>query len=167
MKASWMKDVFDPQDSSGMRLWKRKWFVLSDFCLFYYKGESSLPMRSDSLEEKEKRKRQIRWRIMSSFLWPHPVQDMQNVSISCKNAKWRAESMQIDSFRDCNEISGFICITILHILLVWKLPETTAFSSLLSRRVMSMSVRALLFDGLNRFLSKFPKSKISVRSSLE
>lgn len=28
------------QDSSGMRLWKRKWFVLSDYCLFYYKGES-------------------------------------------------------------------------------------------------------------------------------
>lgn len=28
------------QDSSGMRLWKRKWFVLADFCLFYYKGES-------------------------------------------------------------------------------------------------------------------------------
>ncbi|KAF7641699.1 hypothetical protein LDENG_00274230, partial [Lucifuga dentata] len=26
------------QDSSGMRLWKRKWFVLADFCLFYYKG---------------------------------------------------------------------------------------------------------------------------------
>uniref|UniRef100_A0AAR2J3A9 Pleckstrin homology domain containing, family A member 7b n=1 Tax=Pygocentrus nattereri TaxID=42514 RepID=A0AAR2J3A9_PYGNA len=30
------------QDSSGMRLWKRKWFVLSDYCLFYYKGESRL-----------------------------------------------------------------------------------------------------------------------------
>uniref|UniRef100_A0A8C7FNN3 Pleckstrin homology domain containing, family A member 7a n=1 Tax=Oncorhynchus kisutch TaxID=8019 RepID=A0A8C7FNN3_ONCKI len=25
------------QDSSGMRLWKRKWFVLADYCLFYYK----------------------------------------------------------------------------------------------------------------------------------
>ncbi|XP_066503693.1 pleckstrin homology domain-containing family A member 7 isoform X2 [Hoplias malabaricus] len=25
------------QDSSRMRLWKRKWFVLSDYCLFYYK----------------------------------------------------------------------------------------------------------------------------------
>ncbi|KAJ8252732.1 hypothetical protein COCON_G00220440 [Conger conger] len=25
------------QDSSGMRLWKRKWFVLSEYCLFYYK----------------------------------------------------------------------------------------------------------------------------------
>lgn len=31
---------FSLQDSSGMRLWKRKWFVLADFCLFYYKGES-------------------------------------------------------------------------------------------------------------------------------
>ncbi|XP_070964669.1 pleckstrin homology domain-containing family A member 7-like isoform X7 [Oncorhynchus clarkii lewisi] len=25
------------QDGSGMRLWKRKWFVLADYCLFYYK----------------------------------------------------------------------------------------------------------------------------------
>ncbi|XP_013980132.1 pleckstrin homology domain-containing family A member 7 isoform X11 [Salmo salar] len=25
------------QDRSGMRLWKRKWFVLADYCLFYYK----------------------------------------------------------------------------------------------------------------------------------
>ncbi|XP_056453978.1 pleckstrin homology domain-containing family A member 7-like isoform X1 [Gadus chalcogrammus] len=25
------------QDSTGMRLWKRKWFVLADYCLFYYK----------------------------------------------------------------------------------------------------------------------------------
>ncbi|XP_031420348.1 pleckstrin homology domain-containing family A member 7 isoform X2 [Clupea harengus] len=25
------------QDSSGLRLWKRKWFVLADYCLFYYK----------------------------------------------------------------------------------------------------------------------------------
>ncbi|XP_015685495.1 pleckstrin homology domain-containing family A member 7, partial [Protobothrops mucrosquamatus] len=27
------------QDSSGMRLWKRRWFVLADYCLFYYKGD--------------------------------------------------------------------------------------------------------------------------------
>ncbi|XP_068097381.1 pleckstrin homology domain-containing family A member 7-like [Hyperolius riggenbachi] len=25
------------QDSQGLRLWKRRWFVLSDFCLFYYR----------------------------------------------------------------------------------------------------------------------------------
>ena len=27
------------QDSSGLRLWKRRWFVLSGHCLFYYKGQ--------------------------------------------------------------------------------------------------------------------------------
>ncbi|CAN0372723.1 unnamed protein product [Lampetra fluviatilis] len=39
------------QDSTGMKLWKKRWFVLSDFCLFYYKdnkeegvlGSISLP----------------------------------------------------------------------------------------------------------------------------
>uniref|UniRef100_A0A3B3ZNQ5 PH domain-containing protein n=1 Tax=Periophthalmus magnuspinnatus TaxID=409849 RepID=A0A3B3ZNQ5_9GOBI len=25
------------KDSSGLKLWKRRWFVLSDYCLFYYK----------------------------------------------------------------------------------------------------------------------------------
>ncbi|XP_072278474.1 pleckstrin homology domain-containing family A member 7 isoform X2 [Pyxicephalus adspersus] len=25
------------QDSTGMKLWKRRWFLLSDYCLFYYK----------------------------------------------------------------------------------------------------------------------------------
>uniref|UniRef100_G1NVY7 Pleckstrin homology domain containing A7 n=1 Tax=Myotis lucifugus TaxID=59463 RepID=G1NVY7_MYOLU len=29
------------QDSSGMRLWKRRWFVLADYCLFYYKAKDS------------------------------------------------------------------------------------------------------------------------------
>ncbi|KAM4721536.1 LOW QUALITY PROTEIN: pleckstrin homology domain-containing family A member 7 [Rhinophrynus dorsalis] len=32
------------QDSAGMRLWRRRWFLLSDYCLFYYK---------DSREESE------------------------------------------------------------------------------------------------------------------
>ncbi|XP_043851580.1 LOW QUALITY PROTEIN: pleckstrin homology domain-containing family A member 4 [Dromiciops gliroides] len=27
------------QDSGGLRLWKRRWFVLSGHCLFYYKGQ--------------------------------------------------------------------------------------------------------------------------------
>lgn len=27
------------QDSTGMKLWKKRWFVLSDMCLFYYRGE--------------------------------------------------------------------------------------------------------------------------------
>ncbi|KAI1882271.1 hypothetical protein AGOR_G00248960 [Albula goreensis] len=27
------------QDSAGMKLWKKRWFVLSDMCLFYYRDE--------------------------------------------------------------------------------------------------------------------------------
>ncbi|XP_053108315.1 pleckstrin homology domain-containing family A member 5 isoform X9 [Hemicordylus capensis] len=27
------------QDSSGMKLWKKRWFVLSDLCLFYYRDD--------------------------------------------------------------------------------------------------------------------------------
>ena len=27
------------QGSDGLQLWKKRWFVLSEFCLFYYKGE--------------------------------------------------------------------------------------------------------------------------------
>lgn len=29
------------QDSTGMKMWKKRWFVLCDMCLFYYRGESS------------------------------------------------------------------------------------------------------------------------------
>uniref|UniRef100_A0A8D1NTG6 Pleckstrin homology domain containing A7 n=2 Tax=Sus scrofa TaxID=9823 RepID=A0A8D1NTG6_PIG len=38
------------QDSSGMRLWKRRWFVLADYCLFYYKGELRLRLPRALLE---------------------------------------------------------------------------------------------------------------------
>lgn len=29
------------QDSAGLKLWKRRWFVLSNYCLFYYKGNKA------------------------------------------------------------------------------------------------------------------------------
>ncbi|KAM8876827.1 pleckstrin homology domain-containing family A member 7-like isoform 2-T2 [Synchiropus picturatus] len=29
------------KDSSGLKLWKRRWFVLSNYCLYYYKAERS------------------------------------------------------------------------------------------------------------------------------
>jgi hypothetical protein len=27
------------QGSEGLMLWKKRWFVLSEYCLFYYKGK--------------------------------------------------------------------------------------------------------------------------------
>uniref|UniRef100_A0A8C9W9L4 Pleckstrin homology domain containing, family A member 5 n=1 Tax=Scleropages formosus TaxID=113540 RepID=A0A8C9W9L4_SCLFO len=35
VKSSWLYK----QDSSGMKLWKKRWFVLSDMCLFYYRDD--------------------------------------------------------------------------------------------------------------------------------
>ena len=32
------------QGSDGLMLWKKRWFVLSEYCLFYYKGEFLLVM---------------------------------------------------------------------------------------------------------------------------
>ena len=34
------------QGSEGLMLWKRRWFVLSEFCLFYYKGKTIDKLRS-------------------------------------------------------------------------------------------------------------------------
>ncbi|XP_021268128.1 pleckstrin homology domain-containing family A member 7-like isoform X2 [Numida meleagris] len=33
-----MRGWLHKQDSSGLRLWKRRWFVLVDLCLYYYRG---------------------------------------------------------------------------------------------------------------------------------
>ncbi|XP_019712660.1 pleckstrin homology domain-containing family A member 5-like isoform X4 [Hippocampus comes] len=33
------RDWLYKQDSTGMKLWKKRWFVLSDLCLFYYRDE--------------------------------------------------------------------------------------------------------------------------------
>ena len=38
IKASPLINLLLLQDSSGLKLWKRRWFVLSNYCLFYYKG---------------------------------------------------------------------------------------------------------------------------------
>ncbi|XP_076125481.1 pleckstrin homology domain-containing family A member 5-like isoform X2 [Alosa pseudoharengus] len=35
IKSNWLYK----QDSAGMKLWKKRWFVLSDMCLFYYRDE--------------------------------------------------------------------------------------------------------------------------------
>ncbi|KAJ8261868.1 hypothetical protein GJAV_G00159370 [Gymnothorax javanicus] len=35
IKSSWLYK----QDSTGMKLWKKRWFVLCDMCLFYYRDE--------------------------------------------------------------------------------------------------------------------------------
>ncbi|XP_069727350.1 pleckstrin homology domain-containing family A member 4 [Phaenicophaeus curvirostris] len=40
-----MKGWLHKQDSSGLRLWKRRWFVLVDLCLYYYRDSSEQRVR--------------------------------------------------------------------------------------------------------------------------
>ncbi|XP_066484479.1 pleckstrin homology domain-containing family A member 4 [Tiliqua scincoides] len=56
------------QDSSGLKLWKRRWFVLSDYCLFYYRDSreemvlGSIPLPSYEIRTaffKEKKNRRF------------------------------------------------------------------------------------------------------------
>nr|XP_032804546.1 pleckstrin homology domain-containing family A member 6-like isoform X2 [Petromyzon marinus] len=62
------------QDSTGMRLWKRRWFVLADFCLFYYKdgredevlGSISLPsFRISEVEPSDRISRKFTFKAAS------------------------------------------------------------------------------------------------------
>lgn len=34
-------ELWPPKDSTGMKLWKKRWFVLSDMCLYYYRGKET------------------------------------------------------------------------------------------------------------------------------
>ncbi|XP_065502388.1 pleckstrin homology domain-containing family A member 4-like [Caloenas nicobarica] len=40
-----MRGWLHKQDSSGLRLWKRRWFVLVDLCLYYYRDSSEQQVR--------------------------------------------------------------------------------------------------------------------------
>ncbi|KAM3920753.1 pleckstrin homology domain-containing family A member 7 isoform 2-T2 [Leptodactylus fuscus] len=77
------------QDSSGMKLWKRRWFLLSDHCLFYYK---------DSREEAILGSVPL----LSYIIVPTGPEDRINRKFSFKamHTGLRAYIQQTDSFRD-------------------------------------------------------------------
>ncbi|KAG7227799.1 hypothetical protein INR49_013593, partial [Caranx melampygus] len=93
-------------DSSGLKLWKRRWFVLSNYCLFYYKGKKQSGMNSFicALDEQQG---------ISSFvhLSPAPPSDSREESVlgsiplpsykilfctprECKNRKFTFKGMR-------------------------------------------------------------------------
>ena len=39
------------QGSEGLMLWKKRWFVLSEYCLFYYKGQYNVSLPLSVLED--------------------------------------------------------------------------------------------------------------------
>ncbi|KAJ7422210.1 pleckstrin like proteiny domain containing A7 [Pitangus sulphuratus] len=78
------------KDSSGMRLWKRRWFVLADYCLFYYKDSreesvlGSIPLPSYVIspvgpEDRINRKFSFKSLLGSAFSCVHHAQLKENL----------------------------------------------------------------------------------------
>ncbi|MBN3311786.1 PKHA7 protein, partial [Atractosteus spatula] len=76
------------QDSSGLKLWKRRWFVLSDYCLFYYRDSreetvlGSIPLPSYSIllcTQKESKNRKFAFKAahagMRSYMFSADTQE--------------------------------------------------------------------------------------------
>uniref|UniRef100_A0A8C3HNI7 PH domain-containing protein n=1 Tax=Chrysemys picta bellii TaxID=8478 RepID=A0A8C3HNI7_CHRPI len=71
------------QDSSGLKLWKRRWFVLADYCLFYYRDSreeavlGSIPLPSYEIRPLpgEGKSRRFTFKVNTrtpGFYSPHP-----------------------------------------------------------------------------------------------
>uniref|UniRef100_A0A4W4GZN4 Pleckstrin homology domain containing, family A member 7b n=1 Tax=Electrophorus electricus TaxID=8005 RepID=A0A4W4GZN4_ELEEL len=103
------------QDSSGMRLWKRKWFVLSDFCLFYYKDSreevvlSSIPLPSyviAPVEPEDHISRKYAFKAehggMRTYYFSADTQEDMNGWIRAMN---QAALMQSHSLKSCGHVA--------------------------------------------------------------
>uniref|UniRef100_A0A8C6U8A3 PH domain-containing protein n=1 Tax=Neogobius melanostomus TaxID=47308 RepID=A0A8C6U8A3_9GOBI len=64
------------KDSSGLKLWKRRWFVLSNYCLFYYKDSreesvlGSIPLPSYKIlfcTPRECKNRKFTFKVITDF----------------------------------------------------------------------------------------------------
>uniref|UniRef100_A0A3B4T240 PH domain-containing protein n=1 Tax=Seriola dumerili TaxID=41447 RepID=A0A3B4T240_SERDU len=78
------------KDSSGLKLWKRRWFVLSNYCLFYYK---------DSREE--------------SVLGSIPLPSYKILFCTPRECKNRKFTFKVSSFRS-SVIPAFFFFLIMH-----------------------------------------------------
>uniref|UniRef100_UPI00398E62F9 pleckstrin homology domain-containing family A member 7-like n=1 Tax=Pristiophorus japonicus TaxID=55135 RepID=UPI00398E62F9 len=93
------------QDSSGLKLWKRRWFVLSDFCLFYYRDSreerilGSIPMPSyiiSAADPQDRKTRKFAFKAehsgMRTYYFSADTQEDMNGWIRAMSQSARVES---------------------------------------------------------------------------
>ncbi|XP_034427277.1 uncharacterized protein si:ch211-234p6.5 isoform X2 [Hippoglossus hippoglossus] len=107
------------KDSSGLKLWKRRWFVLSNYCLFYYKDSreelvlGSIPLPSYKIlfcTPRECKNRKFTFKVvhqgMRSYFFSA---DTQEDMLGWVRALSQSASMDADSYmnRRCSSYQDF------------------------------------------------------------
>ncbi|XP_055519143.1 pleckstrin homology domain-containing family A member 4-like isoform X2 [Leucoraja erinacea] len=103
--ATVMRGWLHKQDSSGLKLWKRRWFVLSDFCLFYYRDSreerilGSIPMPSyniSAIDPQDRKNRKFAFKAehpgMRTYCFSADTQDDMNGWIRAMGQSARVET---------------------------------------------------------------------------
>ncbi|CAH2325445.1 pleckstrin homology domain-containing family A member 7 isoform X5 [Pelobates cultripes] len=99
------------QDSSGIRLWKRRWFLLSDYCLFYYKdsreeavlGSIPLPGYAISPVDPEDRiNRKYSFKTVHNGMRAYIHQKRSTVGFHQENTGMRTYYFSADTQEDMN-----------------------------------------------------------------
>ncbi|XP_067875939.1 pleckstrin homology domain-containing family A member 7-like isoform X2 [Heterodontus francisci] len=108
------------QDSSGLKLWKRRWFVLSDFCLFYYRDSreerilGSIPMPSyiiSAADPQDRKTRKFTFKAehpgMRTYYFSADTQEDMNgwIKAMSQSARVESENTSIFSAKDSKRIS--------------------------------------------------------------
>ncbi|XP_017274073.1 pleckstrin homology domain-containing family A member 6 isoform X3 [Kryptolebias marmoratus] len=112
------------KDSSGLKLWKRRWFVLSNYCLFYYKDSreesvlGSIPLPSYKIlfcSPRECKNRKFTFKVvhqgMRSYFFSADTQEdmlgwVRALSQSATMEPDTAISRRCSSYQDFTQIGG-------------------------------------------------------------
>ncbi|XP_051537952.1 uncharacterized protein si:ch211-234p6.5 isoform X2 [Myxocyprinus asiaticus] len=112
------------RDSTGLKLWKRRWFVLSNYCLYYYKDSreesvlGSIPLPSYKIlycSPRECRNRKYAFKVVHQGMRPYILSaDTQEDMLGWVRALSQSASMEADdiinrrcaSFQDFTQMRG-------------------------------------------------------------
>lgn len=94
------------RDSSGLKLWKRRWFVLSNYCLYYYKDSredsvlGSIPLPSYRIlycSPRECRNRKYAFKVVHQGMRPYIMSaETQEDMLGWVRALSQSASMEAD-----------------------------------------------------------------------
>ncbi|KAI4807673.1 hypothetical protein KUCAC02_027464 [Chaenocephalus aceratus] len=102
-------------DSSGLKLWKRRWFVLSNYCLYYYKDSREESLQNPVLHTTECKNRKFTFKVvhqgMRSYFFSADTQEdmlgwVRALSQSAAMESNSSLNRRCSSYQDFTHIGG-------------------------------------------------------------